>query len=112
MADTGMKNLHRISKFMIFLASILIGASIGNAQSITWTASWISYNNGENFPLFRRVFTVNKPVASATASVCGLGLHEFHINGQKVGNNVQEPLWTTYTKKCFYVTYDVTSLLT
>jgi len=112
MADTGMKNLHRISKFMIFLASILIGASVGNAQSITWTASWISYNNGENFPLFRRVFTVNKPVASATASVCGLGLHEFHINGQKVGNNVQEPLWTTYTKKCFYVTYDVTSLLT
>ncbi|MGA3051601.1 MAG: hypothetical protein ABSE00_06755, partial [Chitinispirillaceae bacterium] len=69
-----MKNLHRISKFMIFLASILIGASIGNAQSITWTASWISYNNSENFPLFRRVFTVNKPVASATASVCGLGL--------------------------------------
>ena len=98
---------------MTFLAFILIGtASVGNAQSITWTASWISYNNSENFPLFRRVFTVNKPVDNATAYVCGLGLHEFHINGQKVGNNVQEPLWTTYNKKCFYVTYDVTSLLT
>ena len=62
--------------------------------------------------MFRKTFTVSKTVASATAYVCGLGLHEFHINGQKVGTNVQEPLWTTYTKKCFYVTYNVTSLLT
>ena len=62
--------------------------------------------------MFRKTFTVSKAVTSATAYVCGLGLHEFHVNGQKVGNNVQEPIWTTYTKKCFYVTYDVTSLIT
>jgi len=61
--------------------------------------------------MFRREFAVNKPLTSATAYVCGLGLHEFHINGQKVGDNVLEPVWTAYNKKVFYVTYDVTSLL-
>ena len=86
--------------------------SIQSVHAQTWTASsWISYNNSANFPLFRKTFTVSKTVASATAYVCGLGLHEFRINGQKVGNNVQEPLWTNYSKKCFYVSYDVTSLL-
>jgi hypothetical protein len=104
------KWLSRIS----FLCISLIGLClVPSAHAQTWTASsWISYNNSANFPLFRKTFTVNKTVASATAYVCGLGLHEFHLNGQKVGNNVQEPLWTAYNKKCFYVTYDVTSLLT
>ena len=99
---------------IVSLVFLLIGiCSVQNTYSQTWTASsWISYNNSATFPLFRKTFTVSKTVASATAYVCGLGLHEFHINGQKVGNNVQEPLWTTYTKKCFYVTYNVKSLLT
>ncbi len=101
-----------IPQASVFCVYILIAAaSIGNAQSITWTAPWISYNNSETFPLFRHDFTIAKPLATATAYVCGLGLHEFHINGQKVGNNVQEPLWSTYSKRCFYVTYNVTSLL-
>jgi len=97
----------------VIVFMILTIGGIRGADAQTWTASsWISYNNSANFPLFRKTFTVSKAVTGVTAYVCGLGLHEFHINGQKVGNNVQEPLWTTYTKKCFYVTYDVTSLIT
>ena len=108
-----MLNIFRISKGIAIFAFLLLSiGSIQNAHAQTWTASsWISYNNSANFPLFRKTFTVSKTVASATAYVCGLGLHEFRINGQKVGNNVQEPLWTNYSKKCFYVSYDVTSLL-
>jgi hypothetical protein len=98
---------------MISVSILVLLCLVPNVHAQTWTASsWISYNNGASFPLFRKTFTINKAVSSATAYVCGLGLHEFHINGQKVGTNVQEPLWTAYNKKCFYVTYDVTSLLT
>jgi hypothetical protein len=101
-------------KFSLRLAVLLAGVAgtFGSVSALTWTAPWISYNNSETIPIFRLNFTVAKPLSTATAYVCGLGLHEFHINGQKVGTNVQEPLWTTYSKKCFYVTYNVTPLLT
>ena len=102
----------RFVNYTISVLMLVLLCLVPNVHAQTWTASsWISYNNGASFPLFRKTFTINKAVSSATAYVCGLGLHEFHINGQKVGTNVQEPLWTAYNKKCFYVTYDVTSLL-
>jgi len=109
-SKTGKKRTVYLALVFCFFCEIFF---VGSAHAQTWTgSSWISFNNGANFPLFRKTFTVSKAVTGATAYVCGLGLHEFHVNGQKVGNNVQEPIWTTYTKKCFYVTYDVTSLIT
>jgi alpha-L-rhamnosidase len=102
----------RLINYTISVLMLVLLCFVPSVHAQTWTASsWISYNNGATFPLFRKTFTISKTVSSATAYVCGLGLHEFHINGQKVGNNVQEPLWTAYNKKCFYVTYDVTLLL-
>ncbi|RKX37689.1 MAG: hypothetical protein DRP64_16815, partial [Verrucomicrobia bacterium] len=62
-------------------------------------------------PLLRREFTIAKPVRSATAYVCGLGLHELYLNGEKVGDRVLDPAQTTYDKRAFYVTHDVTERL-
>ncbi len=76
-----------------------------------WTAKWISFNNAETFPLFRKEFRLDKPLARARAYVCGLGFHELRINGRKVGEDVLEPGWTMYSKSAQYVTYDITSLL-
>ncbi|MDR2848958.1 MAG: glycoside hydrolase family 78 protein [Verrucomicrobiota bacterium] len=59
----------------------------------------------------RKDFTVSKPVARATAYFSGLGTSELYLNGAKVGDAVLSPGLTHYTKRAFYVTYDVTGRL-
>ncbi len=61
--------------------------------------------------LFRRTFEVEAGVKRATAYVTGLGLYELRINGQRVGENLLAPEWTSYRKRVQYQTYDVTRLL-
>jgi len=61
--------------------------------------------------MLRREFVVEKPVRRATAYVCGLGLSEFYLNGEKVGDHVLDPGTTAYDKRVLYATYDVTGLL-
>lgn len=60
---------------------------------------------------FRREFAAQGPVRRATAYVCGLGYHEFHVNGKKVGTAVLEPAVSDYSQRVFYVTHDITALL-
>ena len=59
-------------------------------------------------PLFRKEFTVDRPVRRARLFVAGLGLYEAHLNGGKIGNRVLTPGKTDYQKRIFYDTYDVT----
>ena len=44
----------------------------------------------------------------ARAYVSGLGYYELRLNGQRVGDQVLDPGWTTYAKRVLYSTYDVT----
>jgi alpha-L-rhamnosidase len=62
-------------------------------------------------PLLRKGFKLAKPVRSAWVSVCGLGYYELYLNGKKVGDRVLDPTQTSYDKRAFYVTHDVTELL-
>jgi hypothetical protein len=88
----------------------------GLLQPADWKARWIVHPEDvatppgptTALPLLRREFQVDKPVVRAIVSLCGLGQHELHFNGRKVGDNVMEPGWTNYRKRCLYVTYDVT----
>jgi alpha-L-rhamnosidase len=61
--------------------------------------------------MLRREFTLEQKVRRATAYVCGLGLSEFYVNGKKVGDQVLSPGLTDYSKRAFYVTFDVTKEL-
>ncbi|MBN1490857.1 MAG: family 78 glycoside hydrolase catalytic domain [Phycisphaerae bacterium] len=61
--------------------------------------------------MLRREFSAAKPVKRATAYICGLGYYELHLNGSKVGDHVLDPGLTDYSKRAFYVTYDVTDQL-
>ncbi|MFH1717237.1 MAG: family 78 glycoside hydrolase catalytic domain, partial [Planctomycetota bacterium] len=63
-------------------------------------------------PWLRKTFFVNKPVRRATAYASALGLYELNINGKRVGKDYFTPGWTDYTKRVYYQSYDVTSLLT
>ncbi len=62
-------------------------------------------------PIFRREFTVVKPLKRALACVCGLGHFELACNGVKAGGHVFDPGWTDYRDTCLYVPFDVTALL-
>jgi alpha-L-rhamnosidase len=57
--------------------------------------------------MLRREFSVGRTVKNATAYVCGLGLFELWLNGEKIGDHVLEPGLTEYRKRCYYVTSDV-----
>ncbi|MDN3657458.1 family 78 glycoside hydrolase catalytic domain [Ferruginibacter paludis] len=61
--------------------------------------------------LLRHEVRLTKLVQSARAYVTGLGLYEFFINGQRVGDHVLAPAKTPYQKYVLYDTYDVTALL-
>ncbi len=50
----------------------------------------------------------DKEVKRATAYVAGLGLHEFYVNGQRMGDGVLQPVPSDYRKTIYYNTYDVT----
>lgn len=43
--------------------------------------------------------------------MCGLGYYELHLNGQKVGDHVLDPALSDYSRRVFYVTYDVADKL-
>lgn len=58
--------------------------------------------------MLRHEFNLDKKVKSATAFISGLGLFEFYINGQKIGDQVLAPGLTEYNKRAFYMTFDVT----
>ncbi|MFO7973027.1 MAG: family 78 glycoside hydrolase catalytic domain [Candidatus Hydrogenedentota bacterium] len=59
----------------------------------------------------RREFTLDKPIERAMVHLCGLGLFELELNGEKVGNDVLVPALTDYPTRAFYLTYDVTEAL-
>jgi alpha-L-rhamnosidase len=56
----------------------------------------------------RRTFTADKPVRRATALVSAMGICQVSINGRAVGEDYFVPGWTDYTKRIYYMQYDVT----
>ncbi len=71
-----------------------------------WEGEWIGGKNQ-----LRKEFAVNGQVKRGRVYVSGLGYYELRINGQKVGNNVLDPGYTTYEKRILYSSYDVTDML-
>ncbi len=61
--------------------------------------------------MVRHEFSLEKKVKSATVFISGLGLFEFYINGQKIGDQVLAPALTEYNKRTFYMTFDITQQL-
>lgn len=75
----------------------------------------------EGAPMFRKAFTLSKPVREAKLYTSGLGIYDIFINGQRVGHiqpdgriiyEELKPGWTDYRYRVFYSSHDVTTLLT
>jgi len=88
---------------------------IGLLKPTDWQAQWIktaivfdefSYPS----PMFRKEFEVAKKVKSARLYCTSLGLYEFYLNGQKVGDEHLTPGWTSFEKRLQYQVYDVTGM--
>ncbi len=89
----------------------------GLLHASDWSARFISPAWEEDLtrpqpcPLLRREFTLRQEIAQARLYVTALGVYEAQINGQRVGDLVMPPGWTSYAHRLRYQTYDITSLL-
>jgi alpha-L-rhamnosidase len=93
--------------------------SMGILSPTGWIGKWIGLDKASaNDSLsmhsrlaaryFRKEFTSAKTIKRATAYICGLGLYELNINGQKIGNAVLAPVPSDFEQAAYYNTFDVT----
>jgi alpha-L-rhamnosidase len=97
--------------------------SMGLLQPGDWSADYISFHDDspvwkdtEKLFLppahqFRKEFSAAKKIRRATLYATALGIYDFYLNGQRVGDAVFAPGWTDYHQRAYYNTYDVTSLV-
>jgi alpha-L-rhamnosidase len=82
-----------------------------------WKARWIESDaKGADGcflpnPHFRREFFLREKIREARIYVTCHGLYELSVNGEKVGDQVFTPGWTSYPHRLQYQVYDVSDLL-
>ncbi len=79
-----------------------------------WQGSWISDDRDIDYKpasYFRKKFNSEKEVVSARVYLAVAGLYELYINGEKIGNQRLDPMYTRFDRRNLYVTHDVTSQL-
>lgn len=75
-------------------------------------AAWITAPFSQRIhPLFRRRLKLTEPIRRARLYICGLGLYEAYLNGEKVGAEYLAPFYNDYNLWLQYQTYDVTKQL-
>jgi alpha-L-rhamnosidase len=87
---------------------------MGLLTSGDWKAQWIrpeTGDDGQRSPLLRTTFMAEKGIVSAIAYFTAHGLYEAQLNGQRVGDALLTPGWTSYKKRLQYQGYDVTPLI-
>ncbi len=77
-----------------------------------WEASWIGAAPEDDFhPLLTRSFSADRPIERARLYICGLGLFEAYINGEKVGDEFLTPYINDYLESYQVLTFDITGML-
>ena len=77
-----------------------------------YNAKWIKskQNHGEAAIIFEKYFSPEKPVKKALLQISALGVYEAAINGERVGDYVFAPGWTS-RYRAQYQSYDVTGMI-
>ena len=79
-----------------------------------WHGDWISDGRDIHYEpasWFRKEFETTKKIASARIYIAVAGLYELYINGEKIGNQRLDPMYTRFDRRNLYVTHDVTNQL-
>jgi alpha-L-rhamnosidase len=93
---------------------------MGLLSPAEWSADWVapamradaaSESGSGASPMLRRDFELRGRIERARVYVTSHGLYELFINGQRVGDELMTPGWTSYNHRLQYQTYDVTKLL-
>ncbi|MRX64817.1 glycoside hydrolase family 78 protein [Maribacter luteus] len=90
---------------------------MGILDKSLWSASYIAMDDitteKKSHPsqYFRTEFQAKKSIKSAKVQVTSLGVYEIYLNGEKVGDDLFTPGYTSYDKRLQYQTYDVTNML-
>lgn len=91
-------------------------------NSSEWKAKWIGdgsqfpdrdedYYKDDRMPLFRKNFLAGKKIRSARLYVSGIGYYEAYLNGNKIGDDLLQPGFTTWRKQVLYSVYDITAMI-
>ncbi len=113
------------SIFNLFMFLLVSGCLFAQTDRIPveWQGVWIKSDKpqatvdslmygDQPAPVFRKEFIIEWKVKRAVLYISGLGYYEAYLNGEKVGDHQLDPGWTNYSKRIYYSTYDVTSMLT
>ena len=71
----------------------------------------VSKETGDVAPVFRKTFSAEKQLKKAALEITALGVYEAELNGERVGDFILAPGWTSYDYRLQVQTYDVTDLL-
>lgn len=73
-------------------------------------ANWICLKDdaNENVALFKKDFKINRAVKSVFLYISSRGVYEATLNGERVGNFILAPGWTSYKHRIQYQKYDIT----
>ncbi len=76
-------------------------------------SNWIKPKSdmGEICPLFKKLFSIKKPIEKAILRISARGVYAAKLNGKRVGNFILAPGWTEYLKRIQLQEYDITELL-
>jgi alpha-L-rhamnosidase len=76
-------------------------------------AKWIreKEENRLESPVFKKECKLKKNLKKATLFITALGVYEAKIDGERIGEFVMAPGWTSYKKRLQYQRYDITELL-
>lgn len=82
-----------------------------------WQAPFVSAETDDTYKevskgtYVRGIFEIKKGIKEAYAYTTALGLYNFYLNGEKVGEDEMTPGWTSYQRHLLYQTYDVKKYL-
>jgi alpha-L-rhamnosidase len=97
--------------------------SVGLLNPEDWKAQWISFQDETPLHKDRKTlhlpparhylkrFTLRAEVKRATLYGTALGIAEWHLNSERVGDAYFEPGWSDYRERLHYRTHDVTKLV-
>ncbi len=76
-------------------------------------ANWIRSTIGgtDEGMLFQKRFSAEKPLQSAELEISALGVYVAQLNGQRVGDFILAPGWTSYANRVQLQRYDVSAML-
>ncbi len=96
---------------------------MGMMGELQWRGQWIGWDGAFEWDkevmhsqlsarYLRREFKTQKQaIKRATLHICGLGMYELFVNGQRIGDQQLAPATSDYRRTCIYNSFDVTQQL-